>query len=74
MLRLLIIHSYFIAAIWHGILDSLPTSPLDDCRTWAYNHSSCLSDCPDSLWARVEAEAAANGFEDVDLYVLRELR
>ena len=54
MLRLLIIHSYFIAAIWHGILDSLPTSPLDDCRTWAYNHSSLITDCPDSLWDRLE--------------------
>ena len=54
MIRALLIHSYLFAAIWHGILDSLPTTPLNDCRSWAYNHSSQITSCPDSLWNRLD--------------------
>jgi len=54
MIRLLLIHSYLFASLWHGIANQLPTTPLDDCRTWAYNHSTIVTDCPDSLWNRLE--------------------
>ena len=55
MIRLLLIHSYLFAAIWHGITNQLPTTPLDDCRTWAYNHYATVYDVPDSLWNRLDS-------------------
>ncbi len=61
MIRLLLIHSYLFAALWHGVMDSLPTTAWDDCRSYAYNHGDTVFGVPDSLWTRLEEQAQREG-------------
>jgi len=53
MIKWLLIHSYLFAALTHGVHNRLPTTPMDDVRTWAYAHNTTIWDCPQELWDRL---------------------